>query len=98
VLGEAATRDDDALDRAVRADLATMAGASARSSDSPCGGCRWPSIAQPVVRDDWVAPSARTPLRGLLRASEVLHSSSLEGAARGGQMAAHAVLSTDSIT
>jgi hypothetical protein len=25
VLGEAATRDDDALDRAVRADLATMA-------------------------------------------------------------------------
>ncbi len=36
---------------------------------------------------------ARTPLPGLFRASEVLHSSSLEGAARGGQMAARACTS-----
>jgi hypothetical protein len=48
-----------------------------------------------VLDGDVAAPTATTPLRGLVRASEVLHSSSLDGAARGGQMAARAVLETD---
>lgn len=49
--------------------------------------------AQPVRSEtDDTAPTAATDVCNLWRASEVLHSSSLEGAARGGVMAARAVL------
>lgn len=97
VLGEAATRDDDALDRAVRTDLATIAGASATLDRLAVWRVPVAQYAQPVQRGDVAAPSVHTPLRGLLRASEVLHSSSLDGAARGGQLAAQAILTPESI-
>lgn len=98
VLGEAATRDDEALDRAVRTDLATMAGSSAPLDTLAVWRVPMAQFAQPVLRGEIAEPSAHTPLRGLLRASEVLHSSSLEGAARGGQLAAQTVLSTESMS
>jgi phytoene dehydrogenase-like protein len=97
VLGEAATRDDATLDAAVRSDLARMAPAPTPMAFERLAICRVPvaQYAQPVLDGDVAVPTARTPLRGLVRASEVLHSSSLDGAARGGQMAARAVLETD---
>jgi phytoene dehydrogenase-like protein len=92
VLGEAATYDDAELDRRVRRDLGTMSGGSAALDRLAIWRVPLAQFAQPVLQGDVTAPSPRTSLPGLLRASEVLHSSSLEGAARGGQMAARAVL------
>jgi phytoene dehydrogenase-like protein len=99
VLGSAAEQPDDALDRAVRSDLARMAAAAGTGAEAAAAMERvavWrvplSQYAQPVERGDVAAPSARTALPGLVRASEVLHSSSLEGAARGGQAAARAIL------
>ncbi len=49
--------------------------------------------AQPVVNTFTATPhSARTSVHGLWRASETAHSSSLDGAARGGQLAARELL------
>lgn len=97
VLGHAATLEDAALDLAVRRDVALMAPMPAPETLSHVATWRVPlsQFAQPV-RTGGVSPnqSARTPLAQLWRASEVLHSSSLEGAARGGQLAARAVLTT----
>jgi phytoene dehydrogenase-like protein len=97
VLGEAATRDDDALDRAVRSDLARMAPGSEPLALEHLATWRVPlaQFVQPVVRGDAAAPTPRTTLAGLVRASEVLHSSSLDGAARGGRLAAEALLATE---
>lgn len=94
VLGAAADQPDDALDRAVRSDLARMATQSTPLALEHVATWRVPlsQYAQPVDRGDVVPPTARTALPGLVLASEILHSSSLEGAARGGQMAARAVL------
>ncbi len=97
VLGDAATHDDARLEAAVRSDLARMAPAAPAGPLQHLATWRVPlsQFAQPVQRGDVAMPTARTPLRGLLRASEVLHSSSLEGAARGGQLAAQAVLEAE---
>ena len=97
VLGEAATHDDATLDAAVRRDLGLMA--PTRLSGTLAHEATWrvplAQFAQPVLAAKTPASSsAHTALPNLWRASEVLHSSSLEGAARGGQQAAHAVLTT----
>jgi len=98
VLGEGATRDDDALDHAVRTDLGTMARRPVTLDRRAVWRVPVAQYAQPVLHGDVAVPSAYTPLRGLVRASEVLHSSSLDGAARGGQLAAQAILTSESIT
>jgi len=98
VLGEAATRDDAVLDAAVRADLATMASGPLILERLAVWRVPVAQFAQPVLRSDVAMPTPHTPLRGLLRASEVLHSSSLDGAARGGQLAAQAILSPESMS
>lgn len=92
-LGQKATAADEVLDAAVRADLARMAPTGDAAALERIAVWRVPlaQFAQPV-RGVQLATSAATSLRGLYRASEVLHSSSLDGAARGGQMAARAVL------
>lgn len=94
VLGAAADLPDDALDRAVRSDLARMATQSAPLALERVAIWRVPlaQFAQPVEVGDASAPTVRTALPGLVRASEVLHSSSLEGAARGGVAAAQYLL------
>jgi phytoene dehydrogenase-like protein len=97
VLGEAATHDDATLDAAVRRDLGLMAPTPVSEALSHVATWRVPlaQFAQPVLAADASGRrSAHTALPNLWRASEVLHSSSLEGAARGGQQAAHAVLTT----
>lgn len=97
VLGEAATRDDSTLDASVRRDLGLMAPMPVSDTLSHVATWRVPlaQFAQPVlVAGAPASSSAHTALPHLWRASEVLHSSSLEGAARGGQQAAHAVLTT----
>jgi phytoene dehydrogenase-like protein len=100
VLGEAATRDDDMLDRGVRQDLARFAPGSAGVPLERLAVWRVPlsQYAQPPIAGDVATPSARTALPGLVRASEVLHTSSLEGAARGGRMAAAALLDQEVTT
>lgn len=93
VLGEHAVRDDAELDAAVRTDVARMSQATSPALLSRIATWRVPlaQYAQPVVGVS--APrTARTALPGLWRASETLHSSSLDGAARGGNMAAQAIL------
>jgi phytoene dehydrogenase-like protein len=100
VLGEAATQDDPTLDALVRADLARMTPTHSASDQSMSmlervAVWRVPlsQFAQPVLAPPSnAAPQANTALPHLVRASEVLHSSSLEGAARGGVMAARTVL------
>ncbi len=97
VLGEPATHDEASLDLAVRRDLAVMA--PNRVSDPLTHLATWrvplAQFAQPVLAANAQATrSAATALPHLWRASEVLHSSSLEGAARGGHAAAHALLAT----
>ena len=103
VLGEPATAPDETLDAAVRADIARMApaGAAAAATLEHVATWRVPlsQYAQPVVPPTQTASPAvraepRTAVPHLWRASEVLHSSSLEGAARGGVAAASALLGT----
>lgn len=109
VLGADAMRADDDVDAAVRRDLERMSplttpfGATLERVSVQ----RIPlaQFAQPVEavaagqlglggsHSSTGATAASTSLPGLFRASEVLHSSSLEGAARGGQMAARACVS-----
>jgi phytoene dehydrogenase-like protein len=97
VLGEAATHDDATLDTTVRADLARLAPKGAGVPLETLAVWRVPlsQHAQPVLAGNAVPPSALTALPGLMRAGETLHSSSLDGAARGGQMAAAALLATE---
>jgi len=99
VLGEAAVLDDAALVRKVRADLAAMG--------------RNPEAATAELLAVWRVPysqyaqppgtfgrriAAVTAAPGLFLASEIGHTSSLEGAARGGVAAADAMLRDPSAT
>lgn len=96
VVGESAALGDETLDAAVRRDLdgmASAAGAAPHAQLTRLALWRVPyaQFAQPPGwRDGRIGVA--TTLPGLWRASEALHSSSLEGAARGGRAAAQAVL------
>ncbi|WP_396203112.1 FAD-dependent oxidoreductase [Gemmatimonas sp.] len=93
-VGAPADLDDDTLDRAARAELAHMGNVSAEQSALDRVALWRVPYAQfeqaPGWREQGPGPACGIP--GLWRASETLHSSSLEGAARGGQMAAAALL------
>lgn len=93
VLGAAAMLDDDELVRRVRADLTVMSGSSSAASAELLAVWRVPyaQYAQPAGSGGRRI-AADSGLRGLVLASEMGHTSSLEGAARGGVMAARAVL------
>ncbi|HET7458799.1 MAG TPA: NAD(P)/FAD-dependent oxidoreductase [Gemmatimonadaceae bacterium] len=95
VVGEPALAlDDAALERRARDDLARMRGAPLPPDVALVGVVRVP-YAQfpqpPHFREH--RPSIAAGRRGLWLAGEALHSSSLEGAARGGRDAARALLS-----
>ncbi len=96
VLGEAATLPDDRLDDTARREIAAMAAASGDKADITLTRLAiwrvpYAQFAQPPGWRE-LRPTIACGLPGLWRASEVLHSSSLEGAARGGQSAARALL------
>ncbi len=102
-LGNAADLDDDTLDRAVRRDLIAMSAAVEGAAPSSAAAEAMNRIAtwrvpyaQFAQPPGWreKRPTIACGLPGLWRASEFLHSSSLEGAARGGQSAAQAILGT----
>ncbi len=95
-LGEGANLPDELLDDVARREIAMMAAASgdtAHTSLTRLAIWRVP-YAQFAQPPGWreQRPTIACGLPGLWRASEVLHSSSLEGAARGGQSAARALL------
>ena len=99
-VGEAANRTDAELEAAARRELAAMSGAAGDSGAeaktaalSRVAVWRVP-YAQFAQPPGWREhrPTIACGIPGLWRASEVLHSSSLEGAARGGQDAARAVM------
>jgi phytoene dehydrogenase-like protein len=94
MLGDAATLDDATLERRVRADLATMNGTTDASTAELVAVWRVPysQYAQAPGSAERRVP-ASTSVRGLVLASECGHTSSLEGAARGGVSAARALLS-----
>ena len=93
-VGEAADRDDATLDAAARTELARMGGLSADAVGFERVALWRVPYAQFAQPPGWreQRPSIACGIPGLWRASEVLHSSSLEGAARGGAMAAQALL------
>jgi phytoene dehydrogenase-like protein len=96
-VGEAAALPDSALVARMRADLAAMRASAGLDAAAPAlvpvavDRVPYAQFAQPPG-----ARARRTPasagLPGLWRASETAHSSSLEGAARGGALAAAAIL------
>lgn len=93
-VGDAADMDDATLDAAAQRELLAMG----RLTDHDCALERvaiwrvpYSQFAQPPGFREH-RPSIACGIPGLWRASEVLHSSSLEGAARGGDMAAKAIL------
>jgi phytoene dehydrogenase-like protein len=93
-VGEPADLDDAQLDAAAQLELGRMGNVRIEA----CGLERvavwrvpYAQFAQPPGWRDQ-RPSISCGMQGLWRASEVLHSSSLEGAARGGEMAARAIL------
>ncbi len=99
-VGEPATLEDDALDEATRRDLADMAKAGGHPSAEASAAALtrlavwrvpYAQFAQPPGWREH-RPTISCGMPGLWRASEVLHSSSLEGAARGGRDAARALL------
>jgi phytoene dehydrogenase-like protein len=99
-VGDAADRSDAELESAARRELAAMAIAAgdagaemktAALSRVAIWRVPYAQFAQPPGWQDH-RPTVACGIAGLWRASEVLHSSSLEGAARGGQDAARAVL------
>lgn len=95
-LGEAATLPDDLLDDAARREIAMMASASGDHAAPVLTRLAiwripYAQFAQPPGWREQ-RPTIACGIPGLWRASEVLHSSSLEGAARGGQAAARALL------
>ena len=99
-VGDAADLSDAELDTAARRELAAMA----RATGDAAAGTKTASLSRVAIWRVPYAQFAQPPgwrehrptiacgIPGLWRASEVLHSSSLEGAARGGQDAARAVL------
>jgi hypothetical protein len=94
MLGDAATLADEALDSAARRELCAMGNVpEARAALERVALWRVP-YSQYEQAPGWrqQRPSIACGLPGLWRASETLHSSSLEGAARGGEMAATALL------
>lgn len=92
-VGPAADLPDDALELAVRRDLAMMAGRSLPADLRLLAIERVPvaQVAQPP-RPTLAQVPVRTNVEGLMLASELWHSSSLEGAARAGEAAALALL------
>jgi hypothetical protein len=101
-VGDAADRSDADLESAARRELTAMAkaageavadGKTAALSRVAIWRVPYAQFAQPPGWRDH-RPTIACGIPGLWRASEVLHSSSLEGAARGGQDAARAVLQT----
>lgn len=94
-VGEAADRDDASLDAAARVELARMGAMPVGSVGFERVALWRVPYAQFAQPPGWreKRPSIACGIPGLWRASEVLHSSSLEGAARGGQMAAQALRS-----
>lgn len=96
-IGSAAALDDEALDRAARTEIAGMANAakgsvaSAELNRLAVWRVPYAQFAQPPGWRE-KRPTIGCGIPGLWRASEYLHSSSLEGAARGGQSAARALL------
>ena len=99
-VGEAAELGDDEIDREMRRDLSVMAtaGGHASAEQSVAALTRlalwrvpYAQFAQPPGWREH-RPTISCGMPGLWRASEVLHSSSLEGAARGGRDAARALL------
>lgn len=93
VLGHAATLDDTMIERRVRADLEAMGGKAESAVAELLAIWRVPysQFAQPPGSTASRAP-AMTSVRGLYVASEIAHTSSLEGAARGGVRAAESLL------
>ena len=93
VLGAAARLDDDELEQRVRRDLGVMGGKPESLKAELLATWRVPysQYGQPPGSVMRRVPPVTT-LRGLYVASEAAHTSSLEGAARGGVMAAKAVL------
>lgn len=98
-VGASATLSDDALDTAARTEIASMARAGgvrvgsddvARMTRLAVSRVPYAQYAQPPGAR--AQPTVACGVRGLWRASETFHSSSLEGAARGGTAAAHAIL------
>jgi protoporphyrinogen oxidase len=93
ILGASAVLDDVELVKRVRADLAAMSGKPEAASAELLAIWRVPysQYAQPPGSTGR-RTSPATSVRGLFVASEMGHTSSLEGAARGGIAAAEAVL------
>jgi len=95
-VGEAAALDDAALDVAARREIQQMATAAATGVTVDLNRLAiwrvpYAQFAQPPgFRGQ--RPTIGCGMPGLWRASEYLHSSSLDGAARGGQSAARAIL------
>lgn len=95
IVGEPASHDDATLDRRTRADLARLRGAPLPASTTVLATWRVPHSQFPQPPGSVGRRlEARTTRPGLVLASEALHSSSLEGAARGGLAAAAAVVTT----
>ena len=93
-VGPAADLDDATLDAATRRDLSRMGRASAEQAGLERVALWRVPYSQFEQAPGWREhrPSIACGIPGLWRASETLHSSSLEGAARGGEMAARAIL------
>lgn len=93
-VGPAADLDDGALDSAARRELALMGKVSAEQSQLERVALWRVPYSQFAQAPGWREhrPNIACGIPGLWRASETLHSSSLEGAARGGEMAAKAIL------
>jgi phytoene dehydrogenase-like protein len=90
-----ATLDDDVLDHRARTELAWMHGAPLPTLER-IAITRVPYAQYPQPAGARVAPSPRLA-PWLFRASETMHSSSLEGAMRGGAMAAESLLATQPV-
>jgi protoporphyrinogen oxidase len=95
-VGAPAQLDDAALDTAARTELLQMGRLAAADAGLERVGLWRVPYAQFTQPPGWREhrPSIACGMQGLWRASEVLHSSSLEGAARGGLTAAQALLFT----
>jgi hypothetical protein len=95
-VGAAALLPDDTLVPRMRAELAAMRRAAGLDAGPPLVPVAVDRVPYAQFAQPPGARARRTPatagLPGLWRASETAHSSSLEGAARGGTLAAEAVL------
>lgn len=93
-VGRPADFDDDMLDAAARRELCLMGNMTADAAGLERVALWRVPYSQYEQAPGWREhrPSIACGMPGLWRASETLHSSSLEGAARGGEMAAKALL------